>query len=115
MNALVGSAALQLGVAPACAALGLPRATYYRTRHGEHLGPKRRRGSPRALSRDQGREVLEALHEERFVDLPPAEVYSQLLDEGTYLCSIRTMYRLLASHDEVRERRQQRIHLSCSS
>jgi len=110
LNALVGSAALQLGVAPACAALGLPRATYYRTRHGERLGPKRRRGSPRALSSDQGREVLEALHEERFVDLPPAEVYGQLLDEGTYLCSIRTMYRLLASHDEVRERRQQRIH-----
>lgn len=49
--------------------------------------------------------MLAVLHEDRFVDLPPAEVYATLLDEGTYLCSIRTMYRILAANREVRERR----------
>jgi len=49
--------------------------------------------------------VLEVLHSERFVDQSPAEVYATLLDEGTYLCSIRTLYRILAEHQEVKERR----------
>jgi len=52
------------------------------------------------------------LHAERFRDKPPAQVYATLLDEGTYLCSIRTMYRLLGEHDEVRERRNQLTHPS---
>jgi putative transposase len=51
--------------------------------------------------------VLEVLHSERFVDLAPAQVYATLLDEGVYLASVRTMYRLLAACDEVRERRNQ--------
>jgi putative transposase len=50
------------------------------------------------------------LREPRFVDLAPAEVYASLLDQGVYLCSIRTMYRVLAEHDEVRERRRQLRH-----
>jgi putative transposase len=54
--------------------------------------------------------VLVVLHEPRFVDLAPAEVYATLLDEGRHLCSERTMYRLLAAHDEVRERRNQLRH-----
>jgi hypothetical protein len=54
--------------------------------------------------------VLHTLHEPQFVDLAPAEVYATLLDEGRYLCSERTMYRLLAAHDEVRERRNQLRH-----
>jgi putative transposase len=54
--------------------------------------------------------VLHTLHEPQFVDLAPAEVYATLLDEGRYLCSERTMYRLLATHDEVRERRNQLRH-----
>jgi putative transposase len=54
--------------------------------------------------------VLDVLHEPRFVDLAPAEVYATLLDEGAYLCSERTMYRLLAEHTEVRERRDQLRH-----
>jgi putative transposase len=49
--------------------------------------------------------VLERLHESRSVDLAPAEVYATLLDKGRHLCSERTMYRLLAAHDEVWERR----------
>jgi putative transposase len=54
--------------------------------------------------------VLAVLHEPRFVDLPPAEVYAALLDEGRYLCSERTMYRVLAENAEVRERRDQLRH-----
>jgi putative transposase len=72
--------------------------------------PPERRPSPRALTADEQRTVLARLHEPRFVDLAPAEVYATLLDEGTYLCSERTMYRLLAGHAEVRERRDQLRH-----
>jgi putative transposase len=99
----------QLGIAPTCAALGLPRATYYRRRRPRHV-PPRRRLSPRALTADEQRTVLARLHEPRFVDLAPAEVYATLLDEGAYLCSERTMYRLLARRAEVRERRDQLRH-----
>ena len=66
--------------------------------------------SPRALSVGEQATVLDVLHEPRFVDLAPAEVYATLLDEGAYLCSERTMYRLLAKHAEVRERRDQLRH-----
>ncbi len=54
---------------------------------------------------DERRRVLDVLHEPRFVDLAPAEVYATLLDEGAHLCSERTMYRVLAENEEVRERR----------
>lgn len=94
---------LRLGVAPTCEALGLSRATYYRG-----LSPKAEpepRRSPRALLPEERGAVLDVLHEPRFVDLPPAEVYATLLDEGSYLCSERTMYRILAANREMRERR----------
>jgi len=111
MIELVNQAAPELGVAASCKALGLPRATFYRRRHGEVYGPKPpRKRSPRALSEEERQAVLDALHEPRFVDLPPAEVYAQLLDEGKHLGSIRTMYRILAANDEVRERRRQTVH-----
>src|SRR5919106_5531269 len=96
----------RLGIAPTCAALGLPRATYYRRRRPPPAAPPRRR-SPRALCEAERAAVLEQLHTPRFVDLAPGEIYATLLDEGTYLCSERTMYRLLAAHAEVRERRGQ--------
>ncbi|NDD30772.1 MAG: IS3 family transposase, partial [Proteobacteria bacterium] len=54
--------------------------------------------------------MLAQLHSDRFVDRAPAEVYATLLDEGTYLCSIRTYYRILAKNQEVRERRDQLCH-----
>jgi putative transposase len=101
----------QLGIAPTCAALGLPRATYYRRRRPQSARAPRR-PSPRALSGAERTAVLAQLHEPRFVDLAPAEVYATLLDEGAYLCSERTMYRLLAEHAEVRERRDQLRHLT---
>src|SRR5213593_3627928 len=99
----------RLGIAPTCAALGLPRATYYRRRRPPRAAPPRRR-SPRALGEAERAAVLEQLHAPRFVDLAPGEVYATLLDEGRYLCSERTMYRLLAAHAEVRERRAQLRH-----
>jgi putative transposase len=99
----------RLGIAPTCAALGLPRATYYRRRRPARATPPRRR-SPRALGESERAAVLEQLHTPRFVDLAPGEVYATLLDEGRYLCSERTMYRVLAAHAEVRERRAQLRH-----
>jgi putative transposase len=99
----------QLGIAPTCAALGLPRATYYRRRRPPPA-PPRRQPSPRALTAAEQAAVLARLHEPRFVDLAPAEVYATLLDEGAYLCSERTMYRILAQHAEVRARRDQLRH-----
>ena len=70
----------------------------------------RRGRSHRALGADERRAVLDVLHEPRFADLAPAEVYATLLDEGRYLCSERTMYRVLAENAEVRERRDQLRH-----
>ncbi len=99
----------RLGVAPMCAVLGIPRATYYRRRRPQCV-PPRRRTSRRALSDAERTAVLAVLHEPRFVDLAPAEVCATLLDEGRYLCSERTMYRVLAAHQEVRERRDQLRH-----
>ena len=99
----------RLGIAPTCAALGLPRATYYRRRRPQSA-PAPRARSPRALSPSEEATVLARLHEPRFVDLAPAEVYATLLDAGEYLCSERTMYRVLAAHQEVRERRDQLWH-----
>ena len=99
----------RLGIAATCNALGMPRATYYRRRRSQSA-PPRRRSSPRALTEAERTVVLAVLHEPRFVDLAPAEVYATLLDEGRYLCSERTMYRVLAAGQEVRERRSQLRH-----
>ncbi len=104
----------RLGIAPTCAALRVPRATYYRRRRPQSAPPVRAQ-SPRALSTGERGTVLDVLHEARFVDLAPAEVYATLLDEGEYLCSERTMYRLLAAHHEVRERRNQLRHPRCAA
>jgi putative transposase len=65
---------------------------------------------PRALTHTERAAVLGVLHEERFVDQAPATVYATLLDEGRYLCSVPTMYRLLHAADEVHERRRQARH-----
>lgn len=99
----------EVSVTAACESLGLARATYYRELRPMH-GPARKRPSPRALPAEERRAVLDVLHEPRFEDLAPAEVYSTLLDEGRYLCSERTMYRVLDENQEVRERRAQLRH-----
>lgn len=99
----------EFGAAATCAALGIARASFYRWRRPRPL-PLRRASSPRALRAPERQAVLEILHEPRFVDLAPAEIYATLLDEGHYLCSERTMYRILAENQEVRERRDQLRH-----
>jgi putative transposase len=100
----------QVGIAAACEALGVSRASFYRQQQPSSIEPKPRPRPTRSLSQAEQQKVLEVLHSERFVDQSPAEVYATLLDEGIYLCSLRTLYRILAEHEEVRERRNQRRH-----
>ena len=99
----------RLGIAPTCAALGLPRASYYRSRT-PRPEPKPRPAPVRSLAPEERGEVLAVLNEPRFMDLAPAEVYATLLDDGRYLCSERTYYRVLAENAPVRERRDQLRH-----
>ena len=100
-----------IGTRDACAAMALPRASHYRRRQGRRHGPpKPRLAPPRALSDPERAAVLAELHADRFADTAPAAVYATLLDEGTYLASQRTMYRILAANAEVRERRDQLRH-----
>jgi putative transposase len=102
-----------VGTRPACRTLGVAPATIYRRRRPPAPPPPRERPVPeRALSGDEREAVLQELRSERFVDASPAQVWATLLDEGRYLCSERTMYRLLAGQGEVRERRDQLTHPS---
>jgi putative transposase len=101
-----------VGVKPACQALAVPRATWYR-RRSRRLFPRPTAGSrfsPRALTEAERQAVLTCLHEDRFQDSSPAQVYAALLDAGQFHCSIRTMYRLLEARGESRERRDQLTH-----
>ena len=110
------------GVAAACKVLAVPRSSLYRARPATRMPeaqppesaakpePAVRTASPRALSPAEQAQVRELLNSERFQDLAPREVYAALLDEERYLCSISTMYRILAAHAEVRERRNQLRH-----
>jgi putative transposase len=95
-----------MGTAPACDALGVNRASVYRRRQPAKPSVVRP-APPRALALSERQGVLETLHAERFLDQAPAQVHATLLDEGVYLCSPRTMYRILDSADELKERRNQ--------
>lgn len=104
----------QLGVREACAAVGLARATWYRAQAsvscsspGSQSETRRRATSARALSSIERQRVLDLVHEPRFVDLSVPQVWATALDEGKYFCSRSTMYRILQSQGEVRERRDQ--------
>ena len=96
------SAALELGhrvgQAVACRALGVPRATVYRHMRPAAALPRVRPTPERALDAAERQVVLDHLHSERFRDKAPVEVYATLLDENIYLCSIRTMHRILAQN-----------------
>ena len=96
-----------LATASLCRALEVSRASFYRQQHPQAVTDLvvTRKPPEHALSEAERQTVLATLHEPRFVDLAPPQVYAQLLEEGRYLCSVRTMYRLLADHDQVRERR----------
>jgi len=98
-----------VGVQAACADLIVPRSSLYhaRTKRPERVVPKI---SPRAISESEKIKVRQELNSERFQDQSPREVYATLIDEGRYLCSWRSMYRILDENHEVRERRDQLRH-----
>jgi putative transposase len=101
--------AVTINTKAACEAMGVSRATYYRK-----LKPKGKPGprpkSKRALSKKERQEVLAVCHSEEFIDRPPATITATLADRGVYLCSTRTMYRVLDDAQEIKERRSQAIH-----
>jgi putative transposase len=101
----------EIATAPVCEALGLSRAVVYRRRKPPVARAKPPRPRPaRALDLCERQKVLDTLHAKRFCDQSPVEVYATLLEEDGYLCSPRTMYRILAKSKEVRERRNQLRH-----
>jgi putative transposase len=89
----------------ACRALLVPRSTYYASLKPKSARVRGARISHRALGESERAAVVETLHAERFVNQAPASIFATLLDEGRYICSVRTMYRILRELDEVRERR----------
>jgi putative transposase len=105
-----------IGIVASCQALGLARSSFYRqTRSAPRVDERRvvvrpSRVSPRALDAAEQQAVLDVLHAARFQDRSPTEVYATLLDEGVYLASERTFYRLLAAVGETTERRDQLVH-----
>ena len=102
-----------VGAGAACDALNMPRSQFYRAQQPPQVKPPSttpKAAPPRALSADEKAAVRALLNSERFQDAAPREVYASLLDEGIYLCSVRSMYRILAENNEVRERRAQRRH-----
>jgi putative transposase len=110
----VATLAPAVGTVRACRAVGQPRASWYR-RHRQSPPPPRSprptpAPQPRALSAAERAQVLDVLHDERFCDLAPASVYATLLDEGSYLCSVSTMYRLLRERGETGDRRRHATH-----
>jgi len=95
-----------VGITKACDALNVSRATLYRRRQPEKR--KSTRAQPvRALSDLERAEVRKELYSDRFVDKSPNQVYAALLDDGVYLCSVRTMYRILQQDSASGERRNQ--------
>jgi len=105
----VNELAAQIGIAGACEALNVPRSRVYRERQ-PRLEPKPHPTPSHALSTEERAQVRATLNSDRFMDHAPRQVYAALLDEDTYLCHWRTMYRILSAHDEVRERRLIRRH-----
>ena len=120
-----------VGAKAACAAVGVPRASYYRSMPTDAVSPDpvtsaggdvtalqtppqrpvpRLSAQPRALSPAEQEQVCTVLHSERFADAAPATVYATLLDEGSYLCSESTMYRLLRQRGETGDRRRHATH-----
>ena len=113
IDAAIAELAPVVGVRRACQALGETQARWYRRhRQGPPVSrPARLPGpQPRALSVEERDRVRQVLNSPEHVDEAPATVYAKLLDEGIYLASVPTMYRILRSHGEVRERRRQATH-----
>ncbi len=111
MMSLVEQLSPCTGKKAACEALLVPRATFYRYQSSKSCSESsriHRPVPPLALSSGERQTVIDVLHSEQFCDDAPHQVYAKLLDEGRYLCSIRTMYRILgAEHGCIKERRKQ--------
>ena len=105
----MASLSQEVGVQKACVALGVAIASFYRwSEPALEDAPKTEPVIPSwSLSSEERQCVLDLLHTDRFVDQSPREIYATMLDEGTYLCSVRSMYRILQEQGEVRERRNQ--------
>jgi len=103
----------QIATLSLCEALDVPRASFYRqqARKASTAPVVTRQRPEHALTEAEQQAVLAILNDPRFMDLAPPQVYAQLLEEGRYLCSIRTMYRLLAANNEIRERRAVASHV----
>jgi putative transposase len=100
-----------LGTKTACAAVGRSRATHYRRANPGRITKRKPRPAPaNKLTEAEVDAVLDALRSLRFVDCSPDQVYFTLLDEGTYLASVSSFYRILRANNEVRERRRQATH-----
>jgi putative transposase len=113
----IGELAPIVGTKAACAVVGRPRASHYRQHRKGPPPPKPERVAtpqPRALSEVERKEVLRVRHDPAQVDEAPAAVYAKLLDQGIYLASTSTMYRILRAKGEVRERRRQATHPSAA-
>jgi putative transposase len=114
-DAAIAELAPRIGTRAACTAAGVAQASWYR-RHRVCPAPPRPapvrhrdRPQPRALAPAERQAILKVLHNDRFADLAPAEAHAILLDEGTYLGSVSTFYRVLREAGEVRERRRQAV------
>ena len=107
---LTDSLSKDVGIKPACDALAVSRAGFYRWKNPEEEKNSIRPVSSLALAPCEQQQVLDTLHNERYADKAPQEVYASLLDDGRYLCSVRTMYRILEANKEVKERRNQLRH-----
>jgi putative transposase len=115
-DAAVAELAPVAGRRAACAAAGCAQASWYRRHRQSPLPPRpepiphRDRRQPRALDPAERQQILDVLHSGRFADAAPAQVWATLLDEGSYLGSVSTFYRVLRERGEVRERRRQATH-----
>jgi len=109
MNAVKQLSEQSVPVSVACDVLGVPRSSFYRAQQPKRASKPRSRPE-RSLSPQEQTQVLDVLNSERFQDSAPRQVYASLLDEGIYLCSWRTMYRILEENNQVRERRDQLRH-----
>ncbi len=113
VEAAIAQLAPLIGVRAACRAAGRPQANHYR-RHRQSPPPPRPARAPnpqpRALSSAERNSVRTLLNGPDFADMAPAAVYHTLLDEGVYVASVSSMYRILREHGEVKERRRQAVH-----
>jgi putative transposase len=111
INPAVDDLAELTSVKQACQVLGRPRGSHYRAKKPLVHGPVPARATPpNALTATEQAHVLAMLTSERFCDKSVAQTWATLLDEGTYLCSMSTMHRLLRKHGAAGERRRQATH-----